>query len=146
MGSLLKSLVLGFVAGVIAYLLVHEGVSLWLLNNGYATRMPWSMEPSLITGSPQIIVDAAWGGLWGAIFALILGSVPRGSMTLRGAILGLVGPAVIGTLVALPLVHGGQPLATVDVDTLWPVLVLGAVFGAATAWLYGFFTSGCRLP
>ncbi len=146
MGSLLKSLVLGFVAGVIAYLLVHEGVSLWLLNNGYATRVPWSMEPSLITGSPQIIADAAWGGLWGAIFGLILGSVPKGSMTVRGAILGLVGTAVVGTLVALPLVHGQHPFATVDVTTLWPVLVLGAVFGAATAWLYGFFTSGCRLP
>lgn len=146
MGSLLKSVVLGFVAGVIAYLLVHEGISLWLLNNGYATRVPWSMDPSLITGSPQIVVDAAWGGLWGAIFGLILGSVPKGSMTLRGAVLGLIGTAVIGTLIALPLIHGEQPFAAVDVNAIWPVLLVGAVFGAATAWLYGFLTSGCRLP
>jgi hypothetical protein len=146
MGSLLKSLVLGFVAGAIAYVLVHEGISLWLLNNGYATRVPWSMEPSLISGSPQIIVDAAWGGLWGAIFGLILGSVPKGSMTVRGAILGLIGTALIGTLIALPLIRGEQPFATVDVNALWPVLLVGTAFGAATAWLYGFLTSGCRLP
>lgn len=146
MGNLFKSLVLGFVAGAIAYLLVHEAVGLWLLNNGYTTRVPWSTEPSLITGSPQIVVDAAWGGLWGAIFGLILGGVPKGSMTLRGAVLGLIGTAVIGTLIALPLIRGEQPFATVDINAIWPVLVLGTVFGAATAWLYGFLTSGCRLP
>jgi hypothetical protein len=146
MGSLVKSVVLGFIAGAIAYLVVHEGITLWLLNNGYTTRVPWSTEPSLITGSPQIVVDAAWGGLWGAIFGLILGSVPKGSMTLRGALLGLIGTAVIGTLIALPLIRGEQPFATVDVNALWPVLVVGTAFGAAAAWLYGFFTSGCRLP
>ncbi len=146
MGNLLKSLVLGFIAGAIAYLLVHEALSLWLLNSGYTTRVPWSMEPSLITGSPQIVVDAAWGGLWGAIFGLILGSVPEGSMTARGAVLGLVGTAVVGTLIALPLIRGEQPFAAIDVNAVWPVLLLGTVFGAAAAWLYGFLTSGCRLP
>lgn len=146
MGSLIKSLLLGFIAGAIAYLLVHEGVSYWLLNNGYATRVPWSMEPSLLSGSPQILVDAAWGGIWGAIFALILGRVPEGSMTVRGAVLGLVGPAIIGSFVALPLLRG-EPLAiSTDVATLWPVLLLGVVLGAATAWIYGFLSSGCRLP
>ncbi|MGE3229533.1 MAG: hypothetical protein AB7J30_08855 [Hyphomicrobium sp.] len=146
MGSFFKSLVLGFIAGVVAYVSVHELIGLWLLNAGYSTRIPWSTEPSLISGSPQIAVDAAWAGLWGAIFSVILGAVPQGSMTVRGAVLGLVGPALIGTLVAVPLVHGATPFEGVDVNGIWPVLLVGAGFGAATAWLYGFFTAGCRLP
>lgn len=145
-GTTLKSLVLGFVAGAIAYLTVHEAISLWLLNNGYATRVPWSMEPSLFTGYPQIASGAAWGGLWGVIFAFILGSVPKGSMTLRGALLGLVGTAVVGVLVVLPLLRSEQPFLGNDINLIWPELLTGAGFGAVTAWLYGFLTSGCRLP
>jgi hypothetical protein len=146
-GTSLKSLLLGFVAGVIAMVTVHELIALCLLNHGYATRVPWSMEPSLLTGYPQIASDAVCGGLWGALFALLLGDPPRGSMTLRGAVLGLLGPALLGTLVAMPLIRG-EPVQLVgsDFDTVWPVLVVGAGFGAAAAWLYGFLTSGCRLP
>jgi hypothetical protein len=67
-------------------------------------------------------------------------------MTLRGALLGLIGTAVIGTLVAIPLIRGEQPFLNPDINAIWPVLVAGAGFGAVTAWLYGFFSSGCRLP
>ncbi|HML43650.1 MAG: hypothetical protein JNN24_04100 [Hyphomicrobium zavarzinii] len=145
-GTSFKSLVLGFIAGAIALVTVHELIGLWLYNSGYATRLPWSMEPSLMTGYPQIATDAVWGGVWGAVFALILGSVPRGSMTFRGALLGLIGPALVGTLVLIPLIRSEPPFLGNDINLIWPVLATGAGFGAATAWLYGFLTSGCRLP
>lgn len=141
-----KTLVLGFVAGAIALVSVHELIGLWLYNAGHATRVPWSTEPSLLTGYPQIATDAVWGGVWGAVFALVLGNPPRGSMTLRGAILGLIGPAVLGTLVALPLIRSEPLFLGGDINQVWPVLLVGAGFGAATAWLYGFFNAGCRLP
>lgn len=146
MGAFFKSLILGFAAGAIAFVTVHEAVALWLLNHGHSTYVPWSMDISSFTGQPQLVSGALWGGLWGALFAIILGSVPEGSMTVRGAVLGLVGPAVIGTLVALPLINGQQPLSGVTVEALWPLLLVSAAFGAATAWLYGFFSSGFRLP
>lgn len=145
MGSFFKALILGFIAGVIAFVTVHELVSLWLLNSGHATRVPWSMDPSALSGYPQGMVDALWAGLWGALFSVILGQPPSGSMTLRGLLLGLIGPAVIGTLVAVPLIHGEQPFLNPDVNVIWPVLLAGAVFGAAAAWLYGLFSYG-RLP
>jgi hypothetical protein len=145
-GTSLKSLLLGFVAGVIALVTVHELVNMWLLNQGYAARTPWSMELSPLTGYPEIATNAACGGLWGVLFALILGNPPRGSMTLRGAILGLLGPALAGTLVALPMIRNEPVLLGNDINLIWPVLAAGAAFGAATAWLYGFLTSGCRLP
>lgn len=146
MGSLIKSVVLGFIAGAIAYVTAHEAINYWLMTQGYSTYVPWPTDPSALSGQPQIVADTLWGGVWGAIFALILGVVPKGSMTLRGALLGLIGTAVIGTLVAIPLIRGEQPFATVDINAIWPVLVAGAGFGAVTAWLYGFFSAGFRLP
>lgn len=145
-GPSFKGLVLGAIAGAIAYVTVHEAISLCLASNGYATRVPWSMEPSLFTGYPQIASGAAWGALWGVIFAFILGSVPRGALTFRGALLGLIGTAVVGVLVLVPLIRSEPPFLDGNVDLIWPELVLGAGFGAVTAWLYGFFTSGLRLP
>jgi hypothetical protein len=146
MGRTLTGLLLGFVAGVLAFASVHELLSQWLLAQGYAARAPWPMDVSPLTGLPQIANDAAVAGLWGALFALILGNPPQGSMTVRGAILGLFGPAFLGTLIALPLIRNEPVLVTNDIHVIWPVLALGAAFGAVTAWLYGFFTSGCRLP
>ena len=70
----------------------------------------------------------------------------RGSMTIRGFFLGLVGPALIGVLVLVPLIRGETLFLNADLNSIWPVLVLGAGLGAATAWLYGFFTAGFRLP
>jgi hypothetical protein len=145
-GTSLKSLVLGFIAGAIAYVTAHEAISLWLLNSGYATRVPWSLEPSLFTGFPELASGAAWGGLWGVIFAFILGSVPKGALTFRGALIGLLGTALVGVLVLLPLIKSEPPFLGNDFDRIWPELVVGAGFGAVTAWLYGFFTSGFRLP
>ncbi len=145
-GVSFRNLLVGFIAGAIAMVTVHELITLWLLNAGYTSRVPWSTEPSALTGYPQIATDAVFGGVWGAIFALILGNVPKGSMTVRGAILGLIGPALIGALVAIPLIRNEPPLYGSDINLIWPVLVAGAGFGAAAAWLYGFFTSGCRLP
>ncbi|MCC7254070.1 hypothetical protein [Hyphomicrobium sp.] len=146
MGDFIKSLVLGFIAGAIAFVTVHEAISLWLLNAGHTTHVPWSTEPSLLTGYPEIASGAVWGGLWGAIFAVILGSVPQGALTLRGALLGLLGTALVGVLVVLPLIKSEPPFLGNDINLIWPQLLLGAAFGAVTAWLYGFFTSGFRLP
>lgn len=146
MGSVLKSLLLGFIAGAIAMVTVHELISQWLYIHEYTTRISWSMEPSTLTGYPQIATDAVLGGVWGALFALILGAVPRGSMTLRGALLGLIGPGVLGALVLMPLVKGEPLFLNQDINLIWPFLVTATGFGAVTAWLYGFLSSGCRLP
>lgn len=145
-GTSFKNLLLGFVAGAIAMVTVHELIALWLASAGHSDRVPWLLEPSALTGLPQIVTDVLWGGLWGVVFALILGDTPEGSMTLRGLFLGLVGPALIGVLVLVPLVRGDTLFLSADLDQIWPVLVLGAGLGAATAWLYGFFTAGFRLP
>lgn len=151
--NVLKGIVLGFIAGAIATLTVHEFIS-WLFNNpslwsGW-DRVSWSKEPvtNLLLGIelPQIISAMIWGGLWGALFGIILGPRPQGSMTIQGAILGLFGPALIGVLVAIPLLTQSYPIFyDGDAGKVIPVLSMMAGYGAATAWLYGLFRY-CRLP
>jgi hypothetical protein len=68
-------------------------------------------------------------------------------MTLKGALLGILGPALVGVFVLVPILTSKIPLFfNGDVNLIWPMVVILAGFGAATAWLYGFMTSGFRLP
>ncbi len=152
-GLSIKSLVLGFVAGAIATVTAHELIVLGLAETGYlADRIPWRTEavsvgPLAGQGIPQIASDTFWGGLWGSIFAMILGNPPEGRLTFKGAFLGLAGAAILGMFILKPLLTGQDVLFFGgDANSLWPVLVILAGFGAATGWLYGFLTSGCRLP
>jgi hypothetical protein len=145
----LKSILLGFVAGAIATVTVHEIISAIFNNPNLWTGWPrssWRMDPAEMTGVPQILSDMFWGGLWGSLFGLILGSRPQGSMTIRGAILGLVGPALIGVFLVIPIFTQRFPVFFGgDSSKIIPVVCILAGFGAATAWLYGFFQYG-RLP
>jgi hypothetical protein len=104
------------------------------------------MENGLLPQVPHVVNAALWGGLWGGLFGLFLGSQPHGSMTLRGALLGILGPAVAGSFLLAPLIQGGAPFLGGDVGGIIALLCIFAGFGAATAWLYGFFHAGCRLP
>ncbi|MFA5949281.1 MAG: hypothetical protein WC807_03250 [Hyphomicrobium sp.] len=145
-GTSFKSLMLGFAAGVLATLTAHELIKMALVNAEVIQRVPWNMQPAAITGIPQIASDTLWGGVWGAIFALVLGDVPKGSMTLRGIILGILGPALVGVFLLVPILKGGPIFMGGDPRLIASVLLILAGYGATTAWLYGFFTAGCRLP
>ncbi|MBX9683606.1 MAG: hypothetical protein K2X41_07430 [Hyphomicrobium sp.] len=150
--NILKSVVLGFIAGAIATLTIHEVIS-WLFLNYWTgwDRQSWSMEP--VTNPyfpdfvvPQIVSAAFWGGLWGGLFGLILGARPQGMMTIRGAILGIFGPALIGVFILVPLLtERFPPFFGGDMSKIIPVLAILAGYGAVTAWLYAFFRYG-RLP
>jgi hypothetical protein len=144
-GASLKGIVLGFLAGVIATVTVHEVISYLLLQGGYYPRIPWSMTPAAITGIPQIASDVLWGGLWGAIFALILGNAPTGALTFKGIVLGLLGPALMGGFLLEPHFTGHSAYQGSEPALVGAMLLMAAGFGAATAWLYGLFSYG-RLP
>ncbi|MET0406756.1 MAG: hypothetical protein ABW006_00160 [Hyphomicrobium sp.] len=148
----LKSIVLGFCAGLIAAATVQEAIS-WLFVHYWTgwEAEPWSLRPmpSLLIPSvvlPWLVGSAITAGLWGALFGLILGWKPIGMMTIRGAILGLFGPGLISAFLAVPyLAHRPSPLLEANVSEIVPILVISAGFGAVTAWLYGLFSWG-RLP
>lgn len=145
-GTSLKSIVLGFLAGVIATLTVHEALKCVMVDAGFLQATPWDMSPSTLFGLPKIVGLSLWGGVWGSILAMIFGNVPTGSMTIRGALFGIIGPALLGAFLWIPLINGQPPFYDGEPTKIIGVLVILAGFGSVTAWLYGFFTSGCRLP
>lgn len=151
--SFFRNIILGFIAGAIATVTVHELINLAILNAGVDfPRQPWSLDPVAVRFGassmeiPRLASDMIWGGVWGSVFAIILGSVPKGSMTLKGILLGLLGPALLGVFILVPIIKGDELFLGGNMTAIGSVLAILAGFGAATAWLYGFFTSGCRLP
>ena len=144
--TIVKNLFLGFLAGVIATLTVHEIIKFFLHDAGYIPLVAWSMDPVDPFGLPKLASDAFWGGLWGSIFSLFLGSAPSGSMTMKGIVMGLLGPALLGVFIIVPLIKGAPLFFDGNAILIGSVLLILAGFGSVTAWLYGFFTAGCRLP
>jgi hypothetical protein len=148
----LKSLILGFIAGAIAAATVQEAIS-WLFVHYWTgwTAEPWSLRPMPSLVVPNVVLPwlagtVITGGLWGALFGLILGWKPQGMMTIRGAILGLFGPGLISAFLVVPyLAQRPSPLLEGNVGELVPLLCISAGFGAVAAWLYGLF-SWARIP
>ena len=141
--NMLKAILLGFIAGAIATLTVHEIIS-WIFTlpniwTGWG-RQSWNMNPAAMTGVPQIVSDTFWGGAWGALFPVIFGVLPRGALTFKGMLYGLIGPALIGVFIAMPMITQRWPLFfDGNSSIVVPVLCILAGFGAALGWLYGFF-------
>jgi hypothetical protein len=142
MDDMLKRVLLGFVAGAIAVVTAHEIICFILNKAGLFPRVPWSLKPSAKTGIPQIVSDMIWGGLWGCLFALLFAQLPGGSATLKGVIFGIVGPALIGVFILVPLITGRFPLFFgFDPKPLGSVLLILAGFGAAMGWIYGLLVA-----
>lgn len=138
----IKSLALGFLAGAIAVVTVHELVKLLVVQAGLISVTPWSMAPVAITGVPAIVSATFWGGLWAALFAAIAHLIPGNSLTIKGLIFGVLGPALLGVFILVPLIKGSGPIFFGGAPApLIAVTLILASWGAATGWLYGFLKS-----
>ena len=138
----LKNLALGFIAGAIAVVTAHEIINFILLQAGIFPRVPWSMQPSAVTGVPQIVSDMFWGGVWGVLFVLLYHVIPGGGPTVKGLIFGIIGPAIVGVFILVPLLTGRFPLFfDFDPQLVGSVLLILAGFGAAMGWLYGLMAA-----
>ena len=98
--------VLGFIAGAITVLTFHEGIIYLLAMAGYIPNRAWSMAPPIPPwGVPRLLNNVFWGGLWGALFALVYSWVPGGMAWLKGVIYGLF-MVVVSNWFLLPLIRG----------------------------------------
>lgn len=150
--TLSRNPLLGFIAAAIAVVIVHQGI-IYLLANHFgllpATTKAWNMAGVPPWGVPTILNAIFWGGLWGALFALIHDKLPGGAMWLKGLIYGLI-ITVISNFTLLPLIRralgvtnqaqtalfaGGDPQRMLAI-----ALILGG-FGLALGIIYGLLAS-----
>lgn len=130
-----QKLVAGFLAGALAVLVFHQATILLL---GLAGVIPagnaWSLRPNA-WHVPALVNGMFWGGMWGCVYALVRQRLPRPSW-LGGLVFGVLGPALIGVWLLLPLLRGGPLLAGFMPLRLLIGGVIHAVFGLGLALFY----------
>lgn len=136
----INKLAAGFFAAALSTVTVHEIIKGVLFQLGWFPKAPWSLAPVAVTGVPEIISAMFWGGVWGVLFALLYGLIPGRGATLKGLIFGIVGPALLGVFILIPLITGWFPLFFGgDIKLIVSVLLILSGFGAAMGWLYARF-------
>jgi hypothetical protein len=118
----------GFVVGVLAVLVFHQGMVGLLHAMGALPSGPFQLRPLPPFGAPALVSACFWGGLWGIVAAAIVAARPGWSPVLVGLAIGAVGCVVVG----FTLVAGlkGQPLfAGMDPSRWWRSVAINGAFG-----------------
>jgi len=133
----MRRVLLGFIAGFLGTIIVHQ-IALELLHlAGLTPRAAWSMQPVPPFGVPSVISLSFWGGVWGIILALVFARV-RGAAYWIGAILfGAILPTLVAAFVVAPLKH--QPVPHTPAMAIIGLTVNGA-WGFGTALFYRLFS------
>ena len=127
-----RTITLGFVAGVVGVLVAHQGMLALLHAAGVVPAGPYQRRPVPPLGVPQVASAAFWGGVWGvALAALLAGRRGRGYW-ITALLAGALGPSlvawfVVAPLKGLPVAAGGQPAR------LLTGLVVNGAWGVGTA-------------
>jgi hypothetical protein len=95
----------GFVAAVISVLVFHQGMWELLHLFGIMPR-PYPIDGVPPFGVPRIVSLCFWGGLWGAVFGLVLPRLPASYPMWGGLGLGLGIAAALVGLFVVPLIKG----------------------------------------
>lgn len=149
-------LLLGFLAAVLAVLLVHQPIIHTLAGMGMIQGRAYNMAalgtaPLALTtfmkslgfaGWPILFNTMFWGGVWGVIFALVHHRLPGGLLILKGLVFGLL-ILVFSNWIGLPFIRGtllGMPnnpyfAGFVPDRMLAGALIVGG-FGAGLGFLY----------
>ena len=132
--SVLKLLIVGFVAGFLATLIFHQ--SLWFLFNQVGLipldRPAWPLEAIPPLGVPYVVSKAFWGGVWGAVLAVLLGRLTGAVYWTSWILVGAIALSLVAFYV-VPQIKGEPTPA------LWPrfaaALMLNGFWGFGTALL-----------
>jgi hypothetical protein len=129
-----RRIVLAFIAGFIATFVFHQG-GLALLNQlGLTDRAPFNLSATKPFGVPQVFSLAFWGGVWGILLALFLGTRKKGWYS-RALIFGAVLPTAVALFVVMPL--KGQPVAGgFNFQLILGAVILNGLWGLGTALIY----------
>ena len=121
-----KLLALGFVAGFLATLIFHQSAWYLLDHAGLvpAGQHAWSLDPIPPFGVPSVISKAFWGGLWGALLALVLTLGAGSAYWLTAIVFGALAPSLVAMYV-VPLIKG------LPFPEFWPRIAIAATVNGA---------------
>jgi hypothetical protein len=120
------TLVMAFIAGVLAVPIFHQIVFLILHLAGVIPVPPFQMAPTKPLGVPVLFSQSFWGGVWGIIFALTLPRWFHGAAYWWAALIaGGVVLTLVYMFVVVPLKTGGLPAA------MGPLFIIGFLVNAA---------------
>lgn len=136
--SIPAMLALGFIAGFLATLTLHQITIGLLAAAGVIPSGPYSMRPIPPFGVPAVLNLAFWGGVWGCVWALVADRMPRNlPLWLAGLIFGAIAPTLFGWFVVAPL--KGQPVAQgFNLARMWIGPLVNGMWGLGTALIYDF--------
>jgi hypothetical protein len=126
----------GFVAGVLAVASAHQIAVFVLGFAGLSEGVVYSFRPTAPLGVPRIISQMFWGGLWGILFAVLLGRRPRRwPVALTGFLFGIAGPTLFGWTV-LALLRGEPMFAAGAPARLATGILINGAFGVGLAMIF----------
>ena len=139
--STARDLALGFLAGAIAVLVVHQVMIIILTQFGMIRGTPYSMRPVPPFGVPTILNQMFWGGLWGMVFAAILDRLPaRWPLVLVGLAFGVLGPVLFGWFVVAPI--KGLPVAAGwNPARMLNSILINGPFGIGAVYIFVYLRS-----
>lgn len=111
MRTIAVRLVCGFIAGMLAVAVFHQGMYALLQQVGLPLRgSPWNLaaDPNAF-GLPRLLNQMFWGGAWGVLFAALVDRVPAGPTWARGFVFGMIFPMLLGSWLLVAMLKG-QPL------------------------------------
>jgi hypothetical protein len=131
---------LGFAAACLSVALFHQTV-IYALSHVIAPQwVAWSTAPVGPYAAPAILNKMFWGGLWGALFAVIWRRLPGPSLPAKGAIFALVGPLLIGRWIVVPTLKSQPIFADFEPVTVGAQIFVQIAFGAGLGWIYGLLS------
>jgi hypothetical protein len=104
-----KKVLYGFIAGFLSTLVFHQLTLevLWIV--GIAPFGPYSLAATSPFGISAVFSLAFWGGVWGILFAQLVGIFPRrGGYWVVAFLFGAILPSLVALLIVLPL--KGKPM------------------------------------
>jgi hypothetical protein len=118
----------GFVAGVLAVLLFHQGMVGLLNLLGALPNPPFQLRPLPPFGVPQLVSACFWGGVWGIVAAAIAAARPGWSPIWIGLAVGGVACVLVGFTIVAGL--RGQPLmAGMEPGRWWRSVAINGTYG-----------------
>lgn len=104
MSTLMRTVLVGFIAGALSVLIFHQ-LGFWISNElGYTRANLYNMRPVPPFSVPTIVSSAFWGGLWGIVAAFVVPRLPGSLSGVLGWILfAAVIVSVVNWFVVLPI-------------------------------------------